>query len=747
MSSSHPSTSRIQTLRKSFSCNIFGKVGPLPSNILPTYEDVIKCIIWERNVLKQENKKDPPIKPIFKKVAKEILMLYLKASIPTNCEMRVINMLQSYYQKYQNLMKNYKKYLNRPLYQEKIKNFEVHSNKLFDIAACKCPSFENCCCDIVSKVPVLERSFLIDQRNERNMIIGGIDEIETKRINLLAKRKIRKRALNPNMELIKISSSDSSSPSDENDEDLESYNSIHIESNINKKIKKYSMEKKLRNTQMSAVAEACDRTGISDRSAALICTSLLEDLGVISNDNPSDIIDRSKIRRAREHNRQIETKRKNKVEPLSIYFDGRKDKTLFNETVRNKGYKKIVTEEHITVLSEPNSKYLGHFAPTSGTACSITSGLKTFVLNQGMSLDKLIAVGCDGTSVNTGKRGGVIRLLEQFLCKPLHWFICQLHANELPLRHLIQNLDGKTMGPRGYNGDIGKQLNNCENLPVISFQPIYSELPLSLYLGDLSTDQKYLYDMHQAIASGTMPADLAIRNPGKVVHSRWLTTANRILRLYTAKENPSVNLQVLTSFIMRVYAPMWFAIKFNPSVTMGPLHLHKTIVLANEFESKYTNIIIPVIKRNAYFAHPENILLAMINDDREYVRELGWRRIKKARHHKNENIRIFNIPEINMEANDYIEMIDWQNIELHEPPATTQLSDWEIETNIKSKTQYELDNFPCHTQAVERMVKVVTEASISIGLKQREGAIQTKLASRSLNPKFETKQQYNFHQK
>ena len=39
----------------------------------------------------------------------------------------------------------------------------------------------------------------------------------------------------------------------------------------------------------------------------------------------------------------------------------------------------------------------------------------------------------------------------------------------------------------------------------------------------------------------------------------------------------------------------------------------------------------PVLQRNGYFAHPKNLLLAMISDERQYIRELGLRRILKAR--------------------------------------------------------------------------------------------------------------------
>lgn len=71
-----------------------------------------------------------------------------------------------------------------------------------------------------------------------------------------------------------------------------------------------------------------------------------------------------------------------------------------------------------------------------------------------MCLAHLICIGCDGTNVNTGIKGGVIRLIELELKRPLQWFICQLHGNELTLRHLFQYLDGGTTGPHNFSGSM-----------------------------------------------------------------------------------------------------------------------------------------------------------------------------------------------------------------------------------------------------------------------------------------------------
>src|SRR6218665_1177843 len=48
------------------------------------------------------------------------------------------------------------------------------------------------------------------------------------------------------------------------------------------------------------------------------------------------------------------------------------------------------------------------------------------------------------------------------------WLVCLVHANDLPLRHLFEALDGATTGPRGFPGSIGKRLVTCSEQPVSS---------------------------------------------------------------------------------------------------------------------------------------------------------------------------------------------------------------------------------------------------------------------------------------
>ena len=237
---------------------------------------------------------------------------------------------------------------------------------------------------------------------------------------------------------------------------------------------------------------------------------------------------------------------------------------------------------------------------------------------------------------------------------------------------------------------------------------------------------------------------LQFMSPGKLAHSRWLTTANRILRLYVATEEPSDTLLTITEYIMKVYAPLWFSIRFASSSQNGPHHLFKTIQLTRNSSAEVRSIVNPVIQRNAFYAHSENMLLSMVNDVEGSNRELGWRRIKKARAtDKGKTVRTFRIPKLNFDATSYIDMINWQEENITEPPLTRGIPDEELDFLIESKGQREFPIFPCHTQAVERCVKLVTEASSLVcSSDARDGLILSRIESRQKMPSFETKRQF-----
>src|SRR6218665_4128982 len=113
---------------------------------------------------------------------------------------------------------------------------------------------------------------------------------------------------------------------------------------------------------------------VSDRSAAVLATSVLHGLGLVSPIDQSKVIDRSKIRRERRKNRkelQLNGDQFDHSGIEVIFFDGRKDQTLTQVLgVDNKYmyHRKTLMEEHISIVSEPGSSYFSYTTPQSGSS-------------------------------------------------------------------------------------------------------------------------------------------------------------------------------------------------------------------------------------------------------------------------------------------------------------------------------------------------------------------------------------------
>ena len=147
-----------------------------------------------------------------------------------------------------------------------------------------------------------------------------------------------------------------------------------------------------------------------------------------------------------------------------------------------------------------------------------------------------------------------------------------------------------------------------------------------------------------------------------------------------------------------------------------------------------------VLQDNAFWAHSENLTISMLADNREEVRRKAVLWILKARREFNPDThpRKFVPPEVNFDAQNYFDLIDWNSLVSTEPPLTMDLSLDDILRIIGEPII--LPDYPNHTQSVERMVRVVTEvASRKAGYKARHRTILELLESRALVPKFNTK--------
>ena len=532
------------------------------------------------------------------------------------------------------------------------------------------------------------------------------------------------------------------------------------------------------------LARMCERYRVTDRCGAAIASSALMDAGVITETDKSLVIDKDKLRRERVRERELLRAEEDANFSLvdALYFDGKKDITLSVETDDNgKRHINTILEEHYVVVGEPEEFYLAHFSPVNGKGKTIASNLFDIIKNTALQ-EKLLVVGSDGTAVMTGAHKGCIRTLEELLKRPLQWVICLLHCNELPLRHVFMFLDGTTKSPDSFSGPIGQKLSdNVRSWPVANFKRIHNpgfpELPNDV-IDDLSTDQHYAYRICMAIITGEVDPDLESLDIGPPVHSRWLTLACRISRYYTSQEKPSKNLVILAEFCIKIYFPSWFQIKYKNKITNAAENFYDMLERTKRFPKfkvkgkTVSDIAIAVLERNAYSAHPENILLNMLGDSDENTRRIAVNKILSLRgklpafhipHSFDGNsfveqddddvsddeatassemlVRKFKVPVINKDAKVYYNMINLNNPEIEQPPAIRDMTDDEI-NEIRRIPLYL--KHPCHNQKVERHVKLVSEASLSVtGYERRDGMIRQRIRSRKLMKKFDSKFQFN----
>jgi hypothetical protein len=291
-------------LRHDIESPLFGAPCEISERVLPTYKDVLKYVLFEREKERNIIKSDPSIKQIVSVVTDKMIRIWNSASIPCVSIAAVTKRILKYYSEYQTLMKSIKSRKNVPSFKKKCDNFKNNAEtQLFDISACKCEKFENCTCSKEKKVPLLEQVFLSDQRTLRKMAIGNVDEFVSKKNLRRAVRNNREQISSQSssstdkLELISISSS-TDTESNVTDEEVDYQIPVSIKRNeASKSVRPKTPAKRIK---LSEFALACDRTGVSDRAAALLTSAIISDITPINKDGePSLVFDRSKVRRER----------------------------------------------------------------------------------------------------------------------------------------------------------------------------------------------------------------------------------------------------------------------------------------------------------------------------------------------------------------------------------------------------------------------------------------------------------------
>ena len=640
------------------------------------------------------------------------------------------------------------------------------------VADCPHKKSISCQCSKENKLPVLDFSFIRAQRlkigEKCTYQMGQVDKkenrdqlksIQRKEADLVRDINKNKKIETENEEVLVMYAEAKRFMDEVPDEAINGANNNEDEYSVKKIDEK--LKKSLQNrTSFPTVAAVSLRYGASDRMTAAIATAALIDAKLITEEDSTQVLDHHKVHREKvklmEKLRKGADQRYKEEDIKCILFDGRKNWTKVMEKVEETGkfYQSQVKLEHIVVTSEPGGEYLFHFVPEDATkeekAAKQVANKIVDWLNKYGAEATLDSIGGDSTNSNTGKDGGSITHIEKMLGQKKMWLVCFLHTNELPLRHLMEELDGKTLSDHTFSGPLGKALGDVVNLEINpKFTPItVGPPPIDLeqdVIDDLSTDQKYGYRIVMAIRAGVISVDLANMDIGPICHSRWLTYGNRVCRLYVSKHGFKGknlnNLKLLVEFIIGVYFPMWFEAKVKHSFINGPRLVLKQLELVRLQKKKVQNIVAPHIVRSAWYSHSEAVLQTLLCSEDADERSCAVQMIIKLRKGEDRGdlsnrVRAHK-DSFNPNAKKLAELCSWDT-NVFEPVLTCPLTVAEIKEFMDKPMV--VPHRPVHGQSMERAVKEVTRACESVfGLEARDGFIRAGVANRQVMPKNETK--------
>lgn len=366
------------------------------------------------------------------------------------------------------------------------------------------------------------------------------------------------------------------------------------------------------------------------------------------------------------------------------------------------------------------------------------------------STDSLIVLQGDSTRANTGWKGGTHAHLEKMLGRKLFWSICVLHTNELPLRHLITSIDGPTSSDTGFTGPVCSLLSSVNEMQYnAEFRGVpggedLTEIP-EYILVNMSTDQQVSYQLVQAVKRGVLPSELQEIKCGKVSHSRWLTTAQSLVYMWTRKHGltgKELNtLEILVKYCLQVYFKLYYDIKVHHRLEDGPKHILTQLRVMRSQPKKVQTAVTFYVRTGAWFAHSECVLLSLMASQSEDDRRFAVTQILKLRageEYGDTSVRPRITPKLNLSATSLQTLISWQPGQVHEPAFTCSLSGDQIQEILVKP--YEVPEFSIHTQSTERVVKQVTEAAAAVvGQQARDGFIRARAHHRETMPCFRSK--------
>ena len=409
-----------------------------------------------------------------------------------------------------------------------------------------------------------------------------------------------------------------------------------------KKIRMTKREFKDKLSKLQPIIETAERFGLSDSAVAHMVNATNAKSSTISEDSPSEILYRSKVKRIRKIMRSEKVEESKGKEPIAIGFDERQDKSKVEVGKGIKGCKRFETKkvEHCAVIFWPGEEFVGHVVPRDGTGAGLSQDIIQFFKDRETNLQSLKAVLTDGCNKMTGWKLGACSMIEEELITPLQRIVCFLHHLELPFGKVFEFYDGPTTGPESFSGPVGKTImTDIWKLPIVTFAAVENptllldikSLPKEVF-STFNKDHQYIMRMVEAILTGEISEQWAQMKSGNVVQSRWTNTQSRCCRAYLSTVEPTFQLQRIVHFIIHVYAPLFLKAKHFNKAEDGPGLLVKEMQAVKlHCPPAELSVVQTCIQRNGFFGHPENVLLALLSSQDPGDRLFAVQQIQRIR--------------------------------------------------------------------------------------------------------------------
>jgi len=378
------------------------------------------------------------VRDLFREILSEILVVWMKANIPTKSENSILDQLESLYKKWLSLKKIANSERRSDAAQKKIQLFHDQLEKLFDISASD--AYERL---KSSRSPSWQEdwNFLLNQRKVPQVgWMKGCDRSFIERENRAADRRRRRpksiKESGP-VSIIEEAKNNDDSDMDEDDsgEFIPEAKRLRKSSRITVDLPRRSLSKEL--------GQVADRCSISNRKQLQLQSKLI----VVGGGNLQDfslstatVYRQRRMNRIEVFDRILETWKKDKPKYVVVHWDSKLIQHFTGESSERIAV--LVSGGH--ELKKP--KLLG--IPSALNATGLTQKSVVFSLLQEWDVvEDVIALVFDTTASNTGIHNGCSKLIECELKRGILWLACRHHIYELHIRHVWTAVAGSANSP------------------------------------------------------------------------------------------------------------------------------------------------------------------------------------------------------------------------------------------------------------------------------------------------------------